>query len=71
MQLITILSGLLPDPEVQVSAMTICFNTAALCFMLPLGLSTAVRSADRSSALLLQFVLLSITPTHFTMTLRT
>ncbi|GAQ89633.1 MATE efflux family protein [Klebsormidium nitens] len=42
MQLITILSGLLPDPEVQVSAMTICFNTAALCFMLPLGLSTAV-----------------------------
>lgn len=45
MQLITILSGLLPDPEVQVSAMTICFNTAALCFMLPLGLSTAVRSA--------------------------
>lgn len=43
MQLITILSGLLPEPEVQVSAMTICFNTAALCFMLPLGLSTAVR----------------------------
>jgi hypothetical protein len=42
-ELIVILAGLLPNPEDQVSAMTVCFNTAALCFMLPLGLSTAVR----------------------------
>ncbi|GAQ85861.1 MATE efflux family protein [Klebsormidium nitens] len=41
-ELIVILAGLLPNPEDQVSAMTVCFNTTALCFMLPLGLSTAV-----------------------------
>lgn len=44
-ELIVILAGLLPNPEDQVSAMTVCFNTTALCFMLPLGLSTAVRCA--------------------------
>lgn len=48
-ELIVILAGLLPNPEDQVSAMTVCFNTTALCFMLPLGLSTAVRCAAAPS----------------------
>ncbi|KAL2635847.1 hypothetical protein R1flu_007326 [Riccia fluitans] len=40
-EIIQIMAGWLPHPEISVSAMTICFQTAGLCYMLPLGLGTA------------------------------
>lgn len=38
----TILGGLLPDAERQLSAIAIYTTTNAMCFMLSLGISTAV-----------------------------
>ena len=38
----TILGGLLPDAERQLSAIAIYTTTNAMCFMLSLGLATAV-----------------------------
>lgn len=41
-EIMTILGGLLPDAERQLSAIAIYTTTNAMCFMLSLGLSTAV-----------------------------
>ncbi|KAL3698188.1 hypothetical protein R1sor_012264 [Riccia sorocarpa] len=40
-EIIQIMAGWLPHPEIAVSAMTISFQTIALCYMPPLGLGTA------------------------------
>ena len=41
-EIMTILGGLLPDAERQLSAIAIYTTTNAMCFMLSLGISTAV-----------------------------
>lgn len=41
-EIMTILGGLLPDAERQLSAIAIYTTTNAMCFMLSLGLATAV-----------------------------
>ncbi|CAM6125203.1 unnamed protein product [Calypogeia fissa] len=41
-EIVQIMAGWLPHPDVNVAAMTISFQTTGLCFMLPLGLATAV-----------------------------
>ncbi|KAL3680231.1 hypothetical protein R1sor_023187 [Riccia sorocarpa] len=40
-ELVQIMAGWLPHPEIAVSAMTISFQAVALCYMPPLGLGTA------------------------------
>lgn len=42
-ELIVLLSGLLPHPELETSVLSICLNTAAVVWMIPFGLSGAVR----------------------------
>ncbi|GBG63670.1 hypothetical protein CBR_g38982 [Chara braunii] len=37
-----LLAGLLPDPDVQVAALVIVINVGYLCYMFPMGLSSAV-----------------------------
>ncbi|KAG6553961.1 hypothetical protein Mapa_004878 [Marchantia paleacea] len=39
---IVLLSGLLPNPKLETSALAICLNTIALMYMVPFGLSAAV-----------------------------
>ncbi|KAJ7528745.1 hypothetical protein O6H91_15G017100 [Diphasiastrum complanatum] len=41
-ELALLLSGMLPNPQLETSALSICFNTIALAFMIPFGLSAAV-----------------------------
>ena len=41
-EIMTILGGLLPDAERQLSAIAIYTTTNAMCFMVSLGISTAV-----------------------------
>ncbi|XP_038687660.1 protein DETOXIFICATION 16-like [Tripterygium wilfordii] len=41
-ELIVLLSGLLPNPKLQTSALSVCLNTASLIWMIPFGLSSAV-----------------------------
>jgi len=38
-----LLSGLLPNPKLETSVLSISLNTSALAFMIPLGLSGATR----------------------------
>ncbi|KAK8714637.1 hypothetical protein V6N13_041988 [Hibiscus sabdariffa] len=40
-QILVFLSGLLPNPELETSVLTICINTTAIIFMIPFGLSSA------------------------------
>ncbi|KAL2620988.1 hypothetical protein R1flu_001193 [Riccia fluitans] len=40
-ELLTLLSGLLPNPEKELSLLSICLNTAGIMFTLPFGLSAA------------------------------
>ncbi|KAL2612853.1 hypothetical protein R1flu_024545 [Riccia fluitans] len=40
-EIVQIMAGWLPHPDISVSAMTICFQTVSLCFMPPQGLGTA------------------------------
>ncbi|KAL3686055.1 hypothetical protein R1sor_004077 [Riccia sorocarpa] len=39
--LVILLSGLLPNPELETSSLSICINTGGLIFMVPFGLSAA------------------------------
>ncbi|XP_037462901.1 protein DETOXIFICATION 16-like [Triticum dicoccoides] len=41
-ELLVLLSGLLPNPKLETSVLSICLNTGALMFMVPLGLCAAV-----------------------------
>lgn len=41
-ELLVLLSGLLPDPELQTSTLSICLSTASMFFMIPFGLSAAM-----------------------------
>ncbi|KAK8324759.1 hypothetical protein V6Z12_A11G004500 [Gossypium hirsutum] len=41
-EMMVLLSGLLPNPKLQTSALSICLNTAATVWMIPFGLSGAV-----------------------------
>ncbi|KAK4362031.1 hypothetical protein RND71_017272 [Anisodus tanguticus] len=41
-ELMVLLSGLLPNPQLETSVLSICLNTAATVWMIPFGLSAAV-----------------------------
>ncbi|XP_047059508.1 protein DETOXIFICATION 16-like [Lolium rigidum] len=41
-ELLVLLSGLLPNPELETSVLSICLNTGSLMFMVPAGLCTAI-----------------------------
>ncbi|KAI3712600.1 hypothetical protein L1987_71160 [Smallanthus sonchifolius] len=41
-EMIVLLSGLLPNPKLETSVLSICLNTAAVIWMIPFGLSGAV-----------------------------
>ncbi|TVU30915.1 hypothetical protein EJB05_22568, partial [Eragrostis curvula] len=41
-EILLLLSGLLPNPKLETSVLSICLNTALLLFMIPSGLSTSV-----------------------------
>ncbi|CAD6334102.1 unnamed protein product [Miscanthus lutarioriparius] len=41
-ELLVLLSGLLPNPKLETSVLSICLNTGALLFMVPFGLCTAI-----------------------------
>lgn len=41
-ELLVLLSGLLPNPKLETSVLSICLNTGALLFMVPYGLCTAI-----------------------------
>ncbi|XVE58819.1 hypothetical protein DITRI_Ditri04bG0199600 [Diplodiscus trichospermus] len=41
-EMMVLLSGLLPNPELQTSVLSICLNTASTVWMIPFGLSGAV-----------------------------
>ncbi|OQU80064.1 hypothetical protein SORBI_3007G074300 [Sorghum bicolor] len=41
-EIIVLLSGLLPNPQLETSVLSICLNTSILLFMVPLGLSYSV-----------------------------
>ncbi|CAM6050639.1 unnamed protein product [Sphagnum compactum] len=41
-ELLVLLSGLLPNPKIELSVLSICLNTAALTYMIPFGVSAAV-----------------------------
>ncbi|WVZ58769.1 hypothetical protein U9M48_009001 [Paspalum notatum var. saurae] len=41
-ELLVLLSGLLPNPTLETSVLSICLNTGALLFMVPFGLCTAI-----------------------------
>ncbi|EOY21171.1 hypothetical protein QUC31_007216 [Theobroma cacao] len=41
-EMVVLLSGLLPNPELQTSVLSICLNTAYTVWMIPVGLSSAV-----------------------------
>ncbi|KAL6903573.1 hypothetical protein ACP4OV_004386 [Aristida adscensionis] len=41
-ELLLLLSGLLPNPKLETSVLSICLNTGSLMFMVPFGLCTAI-----------------------------
>uniref|UniRef100_A0A0E0EWU5 Protein DETOXIFICATION n=1 Tax=Oryza meridionalis TaxID=40149 RepID=A0A0E0EWU5_9ORYZ len=41
-EFLVMLSGLLPNPKLETSVLSICLNTGALLVMVPIGLSTAI-----------------------------
>ncbi|KAL6622989.1 hypothetical protein ACP70R_032868 [Stipagrostis hirtigluma subsp. patula] len=41
-ELLVLLSGLLPNPKLETSVLSICLNTGSLMFMVPFGLCTAI-----------------------------
>ncbi|KAG6627572.1 hypothetical protein I3843_15G117500 [Carya illinoinensis] len=41
-EMMVLLSGLLPDPKLETSVLSICLNTAATVWMIPFGLSCAI-----------------------------
>lgn len=41
-ELLVLLSGLLPNPKLETSVLSICLSTGALMFMVPFGLCTAI-----------------------------
>ncbi|KAL5215900.1 hypothetical protein ABZP36_007301 [Zizania latifolia] len=41
-ELLVLLSGLLPNPKLEASVLSICLNLGSLAFMIPLGLSSAI-----------------------------
>ncbi|GJN37135.1 hypothetical protein PR202_gb26060 [Eleusine coracana subsp. coracana] len=41
-ELLVLLSGLLPNPKLETSVLSICLNSGSLAFMIPFGLSAAV-----------------------------
>ncbi|XP_021909340.1 protein DETOXIFICATION 16-like [Carica papaya] len=41
-EMMVLLSGLLPHPELETSVLSICLNTSSVIWMIPFGLSTAV-----------------------------
>ncbi|GMJ10845.1 hypothetical protein like AT5G52450 [Hibiscus trionum] len=41
-EMMVLLSGLLPNPQLQTSVLSICLNTASMVWMIPFGLSCAV-----------------------------
>uniref|UniRef100_A0A0E0EWU3 Uncharacterized protein n=1 Tax=Oryza meridionalis TaxID=40149 RepID=A0A0E0EWU3_9ORYZ len=43
-ELLVLLSGLLPNPKLETSMLSICLNTGSLMFMVPFGLCTAIRA---------------------------
>lgn len=43
-EMMVLLSGLLPNPKLQTSVLSICLNTSLTVWMIPVGLSGAVRS---------------------------
>ncbi|WVZ58770.1 hypothetical protein U9M48_009001 [Paspalum notatum var. saurae] len=50
-ELLVLLSGLLPNPTLETSVLSICLNTGALLFMVPFGLCTAIRCELRTDIL--------------------
>ncbi|MED6156015.1 hypothetical protein PIB30_010946 [Stylosanthes scabra] len=50
-ELIVILSGLLPNPALETSVLSICLNTFTLAWMIPFGFSAAVSSTRVSNEL--------------------
>uniref|UniRef100_A0ACD5ZQ58 Uncharacterized protein n=1 Tax=Avena sativa TaxID=4498 RepID=A0ACD5ZQ58_AVESA len=41
-ELLVLLSGLLPNPKLEASVLSICLNTSSLVFMIPFGLGAAI-----------------------------
>ncbi|KAH9305460.1 hypothetical protein KI387_009864, partial [Taxus chinensis] len=41
-EMLILLSGLLPNPKLEMSVLSICLNTASLAYMIPFGLGAAV-----------------------------
>ncbi|XP_047051707.1 protein DETOXIFICATION 16-like [Lolium rigidum] len=41
-EILVLLSGLLPNPQLETSVLSICLNTGALLYMVPLGLSSSI-----------------------------
>uniref|UniRef100_A0A0E0M6P8 Uncharacterized protein n=1 Tax=Oryza punctata TaxID=4537 RepID=A0A0E0M6P8_ORYPU len=41
-ELLVLLSGLLPNPKLETSVLSICLNTGSLMFMVPYGLCTSI-----------------------------
>lgn len=41
-ELLVLLSGLLPNPKLETSVLSICLNTGSLAFMIPFGLGAAI-----------------------------
>ncbi|GAQ78919.1 MATE efflux family protein [Klebsormidium nitens] len=41
-EILMLAAGLLPNPELAVSAMAVCFNISSVCFMVPVSLMNAV-----------------------------
>ncbi|KAL6643272.1 hypothetical protein ACP70R_021453 [Stipagrostis hirtigluma subsp. patula] len=41
-ELLVLLSGILPNPKLETSVLSICINTASMLFMVPLGLGTSI-----------------------------
>lgn len=41
-EVLVLLSGLLPNPQLETSVLSICLNTGALLYMVPLGLSSSI-----------------------------
>ncbi|TVU12903.1 hypothetical protein EJB05_46569 [Eragrostis curvula] len=41
-EILVLLSGLLPNPQLETSVLSICLNTGALLYMIPLGLTSSI-----------------------------
>ncbi|VAH31644.1 unnamed protein product [Triticum turgidum subsp. durum] len=51
-ELLVLLSGLLPNPKLEASVLSISLNTGSLAFMIPFGLGAAIRPVSRTSLVL-------------------